>query len=127
MFEGARWVCDLRMIEHVLDRAHRRAGDALAENLLPLEGAAHARDQLNPNLAGRRSWIARAQRVMKPGGRIALGFTGYSGRPNKGLSETLNAAGFEKARDRTFRQSSGSVSRTLPTPRMPALLARSMS
>jgi len=31
---------DLRMIEHVLDRPHRRAGDALTENLLPLEGAA---------------------------------------------------------------------------------------
>jgi ubiquinone/menaquinone biosynthesis C-methylase UbiE len=37
-------------------------------------------------------------RVMKPGGAIALGFTPYSGQPNKGLTETLTGAGFEKAR-----------------------------
>jgi hypothetical protein len=77
--------------------------------------------------SGGFSFLPSRARFMTPGGRIALGFTAYSGQPNKGLSETLNAAGFEKARDRTFSQSSGSVSRTLPTPRMPALLARSMS
>lgn len=36
-------------------------------------------------------------RVMKPGGGIALGFTPYSGQPNKGLTETLIAAAFTKA------------------------------
>ena len=35
-------------------------------------------------------------RVMKPGGRIALGFTPYSGQPNKGLTEILIASGFTK-------------------------------
>ncbi|HYG88512.1 MAG TPA: methyltransferase domain-containing protein [Azospirillum sp.] len=36
-------------------------------------------------------------RVLKPGGKIALGFTPYSGQPNKGLTERLTAAGFTKA------------------------------
>ena len=31
---------------------------------------------------------------MKPGGKLALGFTRYSGQPKPGLAETLNAAGF---------------------------------
>lgn len=34
---------------------------------------------------------------MKPGGRIAIGFTTYSGQPKNGLTETLIAAGFTKA------------------------------
>jgi hypothetical protein len=37
------------------------------------------------------------RRVMKPGGKIALGFTPYSGQPNKGLAEALTAAGFRDA------------------------------
>jgi ubiquinone/menaquinone biosynthesis C-methylase UbiE len=41
--------------------------------------------------------LREIRRVMKPGGAIALGFTPYSGQPNKGLTETLTAAGFEKA------------------------------
>jgi ubiquinone/menaquinone biosynthesis C-methylase UbiE len=37
-------------------------------------------------------------RVLKPGGRIALGFTSYSGQPKEGLTEILTAAGFAEAR-----------------------------
>ena len=40
--------------------------------------------------------LTEMRRVMKPGGRIALGFTPYSGQPNKGLTETLTATGFRK-------------------------------
>jgi ubiquinone/menaquinone biosynthesis C-methylase UbiE len=36
-------------------------------------------------------------RVMRPGGRIALGFTRYSGQLNQGLEQALVAAGFADA------------------------------
>ena len=35
---------------------------------------------------------------MKPGGRVALGFTRNSGQPKEGLTEALTAAGFARAR-----------------------------
>lgn len=38
------------------------------------------------------------RRVMKPRGRIALGFTHHSGQSSKGLTETLTAAGFKDVR-----------------------------
>ena len=40
--------------------------------------------------------LREIRRVMKPGGAIALGFTPYSGQPNKGLAEALTAAGFRE-------------------------------
>ena len=50
--------------------------------------------QLWPNaVAG----LQEVRRVMKAGGSIALGFTPYSGQPNKGLAEALTAAGFKQA------------------------------
>ena len=41
--------------------------------------------------------LGEIRRVMKPGGRIGLGFTRYSGQPSEGLTETLIAAGFTEA------------------------------
>jgi SAM-dependent methyltransferase len=41
--------------------------------------------------------LREVRRVMKPGGRIALGFTPYSGQSNKGLAEALTAASFRDA------------------------------
>ena len=37
------------------------------------------------------------QRVMRPGSRIALGFTRYSGQLSQGLEQALIAAGFADA------------------------------
>jgi ubiquinone/menaquinone biosynthesis C-methylase UbiE len=37
-------------------------------------------------------------RVTRPGGRIALGFTRYSGQPQTGVAESLSAAGFADVR-----------------------------
>jgi ubiquinone/menaquinone biosynthesis C-methylase UbiE len=41
--------------------------------------------------------LREMRRVMKPGAKVALGFTPYSGQPNKGLTEMLTAAGFQQA------------------------------
>jgi ubiquinone/menaquinone biosynthesis C-methylase UbiE len=40
--------------------------------------------------------LREMRRVMKSGGRIALGFTPYSRQSTEGLAEALNAAGFTK-------------------------------
>ena len=42
--------------------------------------------------------LREVRRVMKTGGTIAVGFTPYSGQPNKGVTEALTAAGFTQAR-----------------------------
>jgi ubiquinone/menaquinone biosynthesis C-methylase UbiE len=41
--------------------------------------------------------LREMRRVMKPGAKVALGFTPYSGQPNEGLMELLIAAGFTDA------------------------------
>jgi ubiquinone/menaquinone biosynthesis C-methylase UbiE len=38
--------------------------------------------------------LCEIRRVMRPGGRIGLGFTPHSGQPHQGLTERLTAAGF---------------------------------
>ena len=38
--------------------------------------------------------LQEIQRVLKPGGRLVLGFTRHSGQAKEGLTETLTAAGF---------------------------------
>jgi len=43
------------------------------------------------------SGLREIHRVIKPGARIALGFTIYSGQSKKGLTEILAATGFTKA------------------------------
>ena len=42
--------------------------------------------------------LGEIRRVVRPGGRIGLGFTRYSGQPNEGLTETLITAGFTEGR-----------------------------
>jgi ubiquinone/menaquinone biosynthesis C-methylase UbiE len=42
------------------------------------------------------SGLREIRRVLKAGGKVALGFTPYSGQPQKGVTELLTAAGFTK-------------------------------
>ena len=42
--------------------------------------------------------LREVRRVTRSGGRVALGFTPYSGRSKAGIAELLSAAGFAKAR-----------------------------
>jgi ubiquinone/menaquinone biosynthesis C-methylase UbiE len=42
--------------------------------------------------------LREMRRVMKRGAKVALGFTPYSGQPNKGFAEMLTAAGFTQAK-----------------------------
>jgi ubiquinone/menaquinone biosynthesis C-methylase UbiE len=42
--------------------------------------------------------LQEMRRVMKPGARVALGFTIHSGQANEGLTDRVAAAGFTKAR-----------------------------
>jgi ubiquinone/menaquinone biosynthesis C-methylase UbiE len=44
--------------------------------------------------ADARAGLREIRRVLESGGRVALGFTRYSGQPKAGLSEVLTAAGF---------------------------------
>jgi ubiquinone/menaquinone biosynthesis C-methylase UbiE len=41
--------------------------------------------------------LREIRRVIKPGGRVALGFTRHSGQPKEGLTEVVTAAGFADA------------------------------
>ena len=58
---------DLRMIGHLLDRAHGGAGHALAEELFPFECRApgEGRTQFGDQLSGMRGPAGRASRIVR--------------------------------------------------------------
>jgi ubiquinone/menaquinone biosynthesis C-methylase UbiE len=96
-----RWLSKLALGTKPLSRSGRADLQHGSVESLPLEDNSFDKArainsmQVSPDaVAGLRE----IRRVMKPGGGgIALAFTPYSGQPNKGLGETLIAAGFMNA------------------------------
>ncbi|MBO0733015.1 MAG: class I SAM-dependent methyltransferase [Methylocapsa sp.] len=78
---------------HVELRRGSAASLAFANNSFDKALAINSMQVWPDALAGLREM----RRVLKPGGKVALGFTPYSGQANKGLPELLGAAGFADA------------------------------
>src|SRR5207302_293146 len=99
--------CSAEMVE----QARVRNAEAIRAGKVELrrgsaEGLPFANDTFDKSLAinSMQVWpdimagLRETWRVMKPGGKIVLGFTRYSGQPKDGVAELLTAAGFADAR-----------------------------
>jgi SAM-dependent methyltransferase len=120
-----RWASDLAWLQRLAKRAGRVAGIDQSQEMVEQARARNAtavedgRVELwhgsveslpfddnsfdkAPALNSMQLWpqavagLREVRRVMKAGGSIALGFTAYSGQPNKGVAEALTAAGFKQ-------------------------------
>ncbi|WP_082209814.1 class I SAM-dependent methyltransferase [Fischerella sp. PCC 9605] len=105
------YVAGVDYSEEMVEQARVRNAKAIETGLVQLqygsvEALPFADDTFDKALAinSMQVWsdaiagLREMRRVMKVGGKIALGFTPYSGQPSTGLTEMLTAAGFTEAR-----------------------------
>jgi len=107
---GAR-AAGVDLSPEMVEQARARNADAVRNHRVDLrrgsvDGLPFGRDTFDRTLAinSMQVWpnavtgLREMHRVTKPGGRIALGFTPYSGRSKDGLTEVLAATGFTEVR-----------------------------
>ena len=95
----------------MIAQAHARNAPAVASGRVELRRGTAARLPFESNAFDKamavnsmQVWpdaiagLRELRRVLKSGGRVALGFTPYSGQKNEGVVEKLEAAGFVNAR-----------------------------
>jgi ubiquinone/menaquinone biosynthesis C-methylase UbiE len=116
---SAGYVAGVDQSREMVEQAHARNAIAIENGRVDLrcgsvENLPFADDTFDKALAinSMQIWpdiaagLCEVRRVMRSGGKVALGFTRHSGQPNKGLTETLRDAGFARARlaetDRSF-------------------------
>jgi ubiquinone/menaquinone biosynthesis C-methylase UbiE len=105
------YVAGVDYSEEMVEQARVRNAKAIEAGLVQLqyglvEALPFADDTFDKALAinSMQVWsdaiagLREMRRVMKVGGKIALGFTPYSGQPSTGLTEMLTAAGFTESR-----------------------------
>jgi ubiquinone/menaquinone biosynthesis C-methylase UbiE len=107
---AAGWIAGIDPSVEMVEQARARNADAIAGGRVDLrrgsvEQVPFESSTFNRALAinSMQAWpdavagLREVRRVLRPGGRLVLGFTRRSGQSREGLAEALDAAGFASA------------------------------